>query len=97
MRVPLLADLEPEEFQLLADAMVPQIFHAGDVVTAEGAGGDGFFVVESGEASVNVQGEKRGAIGPFDCFGEVALLMGSEMNRTATKKKRERLKKDSEK
>lgn len=84
MRVPLLADLEPDEFQLLADAMAPQTFHAGDVVTAEGAGGDGFFVVESGEAAVNVQGVTRGAIGPFDCFGEVALLMGSERTATIT-------------
>jgi CRP-like cAMP-binding protein len=79
---PLLADLEPEEIQLVAEAMRPQMFMAGETVTAEGAGGDGFFVVESGDGSVTVEGEARGTIGPGDCFGEVALLMGSE--RTAT-------------
>jgi CRP-like cAMP-binding protein len=79
---PLLADLDDEEIRVLADAMRPATFRAGDVITAEGAGADGFFVVESGDAGVTVHGEPRGAMGPGDCFGEVALLMGSE--RTAT-------------
>ena len=81
---PLLADLEPDEIQVLAAAMQPQTFRAGDVVTAEGAGGDGFFVVESGEGSVSVSGEVRGSIGPGDCIGEVALLMGTERTATIT-------------
>ena len=81
-RVPLLADLDLEEMQLLAASMQRQTFGAGEVVTAEGAGGDGFFVVDDGHAEVSVAGEPRGTIGSGDCFGEVALLMGSE--RTAT-------------
>lgn len=79
---PLLADLDDDEIRILADAMHPALFRAGDVVTTEGTGADGFFVVESGDAGVTVQGEPRGTMGPGDCFGEVALLMGSE--RTAT-------------
>lgn len=81
-RVPLFADLDAAEIQLLADSMQERTFRAGHTVTAEGEGGDGFFVVERGEAEVIVQSEPRGTIGPGDCFGEVALLMGSE--RTAT-------------
>jgi CRP-like cAMP-binding protein len=46
--VPLLADLDDDEMILLADAMQPVTFGAGDTVTAEGAAADGFFVVESG-------------------------------------------------
>jgi CRP-like cAMP-binding protein len=80
--VPLFADLDDDEMRLLADAMHPLTFPAGEVVTTEGANADAFFVVESGEAAVSVQGEDRGAMGAGDCFGEVALLMGSE--RTAT-------------
>jgi CRP-like cAMP-binding protein len=80
--VPLLADLDDDEMILLADAMQPVTFGAGDLVTAEGAAADGFFVVESGDAAVSIQGEDRGAMGAGDCFGEVALLTGSE--RTAT-------------
>lgn len=81
-RVPLFADLDAAEIQLLADSMRERAFRAGHTVTAEGEGGDGFFVVERGEAEVIVQSQPRGTIGPGDCFGEVALLMGSE--RTAT-------------
>ena len=83
-RAPLLADLELEEIQLLAAVMEPQTFRAGDILTEEGADGDGFFVVESGEGSVSVQGEVRGSIGPGDCIGEVALLMGAERTATVT-------------
>lgn len=82
MQVPLFADLDPPEIQLLADSMRKRTFRMGDVVTAEGAAADGFFVVESGDAEVLVHGEPRGTIKRGDCFGETALLMGSE--RTAT-------------
>jgi monovalent cation:H+ antiporter-2, CPA2 family len=81
---PLLADLDDDEIQVLAGAMQPRTFRPGEVVTAEGSGADGFFVVESGEAGVTVQGESRGSMGPGDCFGEVALLMGSERTATIT-------------
>jgi CRP-like cAMP-binding protein len=39
-------------------------------------------VVENGEATVTVQGEERGKIGPGDYFGEVALI--DEGPRSAT-------------
>ena len=57
-------------------------FKAGDTVTQEGAGGVGFFVVESGQADVNVAGEAKGSVGPGDYFGEIALI--NESPRTAT-------------
>jgi CRP/FNR family transcriptional regulator len=33
-----------------------------------------FFVVESGEASVEVHGEQVGTLGPGSAFGEIALI-----------------------
>lgn len=81
---PLLADLDDDEIGLLAESMRPSVFGAGDVIAAEGAGADGFFVVESGDAAVTIQGEPRGTMGAGDCFGEVALLMGSERTATIT-------------
>jgi len=80
--VPLFAELDEDELRLLADAMHERTFRAGEPLTVEGAAGDGFFVVESGEAAVTVQGEPRGTIGPGDHVGEIALLMGAD--RTAT-------------
>lgn len=82
LRVPLFADLDPSELQLLAGSMRDRTFPAGDMVTAEGTSADGFFVIESGEAEVTVQGESRRTMRTGDYFGEIALLRGSE--RTAT-------------
>lgn len=81
-RVPLFAELHGAELQAVADAMREGAFRAGEIVTAEGAAGDAFFVIETGEADVSVDGEARGTMVPGDYFGEIALLMGSE--RTAT-------------
>ena len=81
-RVPLFADLDDRELSQIADSMRERRFSAGDTVTQEGAGGAGFFVVESGEADVKVGDEPRGKITPGDYFGEIALLTGSD--RTAT-------------
>src|SRR3954464_3842303 len=64
--------------------MRERTFAAGDVVTEEGAGGAGFFIVESGEADVTVDGQQRGAIGPGDHFGEIAPLTGSDRTATIT-------------
>jgi CRP-like cAMP-binding protein len=62
--------------------MKQRTFRAGDTVTAEGQGGVGFFVIESGEARVTIGGKDRRTLGPGDYFGEVALLTDSP--RTAT-------------
>lgn len=84
MRVRLFADLEPEEVRLLADAMEQRVFPAGETATSEGALGDGFYVVESGEALVTIGGEQVGRLGPGDHFGEIALLRGSVRAATIT-------------
>jgi CRP-like cAMP-binding protein len=80
--VPLFAGLDDRELEQIAQTMRERKFAAGDTVTAEGAGGAGFFVVENGEAEVSVEGQPRGTIQGGDYFGEIALLTGS--NRTAT-------------
>jgi CRP-like cAMP-binding protein len=83
-RVPLLADLDPAELQSLAERMHERTFRAGEAATVEGEPGDGFYVVESGEAEVTVRGESRGTIGAGDVFGEIALLTGSGRAATIT-------------
>jgi CRP-like cAMP-binding protein len=81
-KVPLFADLDDREREEIAASMRERRFAEGDTVTQEGAGGAGFFIVESGTANVTVEGQQRGTIGPGDYFGEIALLTGSD--RTAT-------------
>jgi CRP/FNR family cyclic AMP-dependent transcriptional regulator len=80
--VPLFAGLDRRELEEIAATMRERKFSSGDTVTEEGTGGAGFFVVESGEADVTVEGEPRGTIRAGDYFGEIALLTGSD--RTAT-------------
>jgi CRP/FNR family transcriptional regulator, cyclic AMP receptor protein len=81
-KVPLFADLDNRELRDIAQSMKERTFGAGDVVTEEGKGGVGFFVIEDGTAKVTVGGQERGALGPGDYFGEIALI--ADIDRTAT-------------
>jgi CRP-like cAMP-binding protein len=85
-RVPLFAELDDRELEQIAATMRERRFAAGSTVTEEGAGGAGFFVVETGDADVTVEGEHRGTIGAGDYFGEIALLTGSDRTATITAK-----------
>jgi CRP/FNR family transcriptional regulator, cyclic AMP receptor protein len=80
--VPLFSDLDDRELRQIAQSMKERTFNAGDVVTEEGKGGVGFFVIDDGNAKVSVGGQERGALGPGDYFGEIALI--ADIDRTAT-------------
>ena len=81
-RVPLFAGLEPRELERLSGSFKERTFDAGQSVAAEGEGGAGFFVIESGEALVKVHGEERGRLGPGDYFGDIAMI--DQGDRTAS-------------
>jgi CRP/FNR family cyclic AMP-dependent transcriptional regulator len=83
-RVPIFQGLDHRELERIANSMKQRTFHAGDTVTAEGTGGVGFFVIESGEAKVTIGGKDRRTLGPGDYFGEVALLTDSPRTATIT-------------
>jgi CRP-like cAMP-binding protein len=80
--VPLFAGLEDRDLESLAEEFNERRFPAGHAVALEGEGGLVFFVVESGEANVEVRGEQVGKLGPGDSFGEIALI--DRRPRTAT-------------
>jgi CRP-like cAMP-binding protein len=82
--VPLFAELDDAELQTVARSMHEANVPPGGIVTLEGGPADGFFVIETGEAEVAVQGERRGTLQPGDHFGEIALLMGSDRTATVT-------------
>jgi CRP-like cAMP-binding protein len=82
--VSLFSGLDDRELESLADEFNERRFSAGDSVALEGEGGLMFFVVESGEASVEVGGQEVGSLGPGDSFGEIALI--DRRPRTATVK-----------
>jgi CRP/FNR family transcriptional regulator, cyclic AMP receptor protein len=80
--VPLFSGLDDKELESLADEFNERRFSPGDSITLEGEGGLMFFVVESGEATVEIHGEEVGNLGPGSAFGEIALI--DRRPRTAT-------------
>ena len=81
-KVPLFSDLERRELQAIAESFKERAFSAGDRIASEGKGAAGFFVIESGAATVSVHGNEVGRLGAGDYFGEIALLR--DVPRTAT-------------
>jgi CRP-like cAMP-binding protein len=73
-RIPLFADFEKGELERLAHTFKERTFPAGGIVVGEGKTGAGFFVIESGEATVSAHGDERRKLGPGDYFGEIALI-----------------------
>ena len=83
-RVPLFTDFDKGDLERLARSFKERTFEAGHTVAEEGKGGAGFFVIESGEASVSVRGEERAKLGPGDYFGEIALIDDGARSATIT-------------
>ena len=78
----LFSDLDERDLESLAEEFNERRFAPGDKIALEGEGGLMFFVVESGELSVEVHGEPVSTIGPGGAFGEIALI--DRRPRTAT-------------
>jgi CRP/FNR family transcriptional regulator, cyclic AMP receptor protein len=81
-RVPLFEGLSDKQLETLAGDFTERTFEEGQELTTEGQGAAGFFILESGEATVTVDGEDRGKLKAGDYFGEIALI--DEGRRTAT-------------
>jgi CRP-like cAMP-binding protein len=75
-RVPLFANLSRKDLKSLAASMKERTFDAGTVITEPGESGVGFFIIESGSATVTAGGEARPNLKPGDYFGEIALIDG---------------------
>jgi len=82
-RVRLFEGLGRSELEMLSRSFKDRTFPAGQTVAQEGSGGVGFFVIESGEATVTVGGDEKRKFGAGDYFGEIALIDEDSL-RTAT-------------
>lgn len=82
--VPLFADLDDKDANRLADEFIERHFAEGTAIATEGVDGLNFFIVESGEADVTVEGAPVGTLGPGASFGEIALVDKSARSATVT-------------
>jgi CRP-like cAMP-binding protein len=80
--VPLFANLPEKELRRLSKNLTERTFESGAEIAVEGREGLGFFVIESGEATVSRGGEEVGRLGPGDYFGEMALIDGGPRSAT---------------
>ena len=86
-RVPLFYGLSDRKLNKLAKRFVARGFASGDMIVAQGDGGEGLFIIVSGKAEAvreRVNGDKIvvSTFGPTSFFGELALL--NEGTRTAS-------------
>ncbi len=73
-RISLFASLSDSEREELAESFEVRSKVAGTQLIDERTGGYSFFALADGEARVSVNGIEIAALGPGDCFGEMALL-----------------------
>ena len=85
--LPVLKLLPEDSRRLVVEAFVPVSYGFGEVIVAEGADADAFYVIVSGSARALRRGDRGeevslASLGPGDAFGEIALL--EDGDRTAT-------------
>ena len=80
--VPLLAGLDDRVRKRLADTGKRRTYAADETIVSEGSTGSAFYIVLSGRARVERDGEVIGEVGRGDFFGELALI--EEHARTAS-------------
>ena len=73
----LFSHLDENERSDIFDAMFPVNALPGEVIIQQGDEGDNFYIIDSGEVEVYVNGEKMVTIGEGGSFGELALIYGT--------------------
>ncbi|MCV0404376.1 MAG: cyclic nucleotide-binding domain-containing protein [Chloroflexi bacterium] len=72
--VPLLAGLNNRIRKRLADTGKRRTYAAGDDIVRQGSSGTALYIVLSGNARVERDGERLGSVKAGDFFGELALI-----------------------
>ncbi len=82
-RVSLFNGLSAREIAAIASSAEERDAAPGEVLTEQGAPGDEFFIVDSGEIEIQQDGRELRRLGPGDYLGEIALVFGGVRSATA--------------
>src|SRR2546426_9562203 len=81
-RIPLFAELDDNELERVASVFKERRFSEGETIIQQGSGAAAFFVIDSGEAAVLVDGKEQRGLKPGDHLRGVGLI--DACMRTAT-------------
>jgi pyruvate,water dikinase len=84
VHVPLFSELAAPDRDAIARLFTARVFAPGETVAKEGSEAAAFYLIDSGSATVTVQGAFRRTLGPGDYFGEIALLDQGVRSATVT-------------
>jgi MFS family permease len=84
--IEMFAPLPAPTLEALAASLTRVQVPAGEIVFRQGDHGDRFYIVDSGEIEIEVDGREANVLGAGDHFGEIALLR--DIPRTATARAR---------
>jgi MFS family permease len=86
LTIEMFAPLPAPTLELLASSLERTSVPAGTTVFRQGDHGDHFYIVDSGEIEIEIDGRVVNVLEPGDHFGEIALLR--DISRTATARAR---------
>jgi MFS family permease len=86
LTIEMFAPLPAPTLEALAASMQLVPVTAGETVFRQGDHGDRFYIIETGEIEIEIDGRVTNVLGPADHFGEIALLR--DIPRTATARAR---------
>jgi len=84
--IEMFAPLPAPTLEALAMSLARVDVPAGETLFRQGDHGDRFYIIESGEIEIEIDGREANVLGPGDHFGEIALLRN--IPRTATARAR---------